>query len=152
MAKPANAGRKQGRDTKGRWRKGSSGNPAGKAMGTRHRATLAAEALLDGEAQALTRKAIELALSGDIAALRLCMERLLAPAKGRPITLTLPRIESAEDVLGALGAVLEAVSAGKLTLDEAQTIVGILKVEHETIELVDLEQRIADLEQQTDNG
>jgi Family of unknown function (DUF5681) len=61
-----NAGPKQG----GGFQKGQSGNPAGKAPGTRHKATMAAEALLDGEAQALTRKAIERVLEGDGLALR----------------------------------------------------------------------------------
>ena len=45
--------------------------------GARNRATLAAETLLDGEAEALTRKAVELALAGDTTALRLCLERVL---------------------------------------------------------------------------
>ncbi len=40
-------------------------------MGARHKATVAAEALLDGEAEALTRKAVEMALAGDGTALRL---------------------------------------------------------------------------------
>ena len=68
---------KTGRDQAGRFAKGHSGNPAGKPPGCRHRATRAAEALLAGEAGALTRKAIETALQGDVAALRLCLERLL---------------------------------------------------------------------------
>jgi hypothetical protein len=58
-----------------------SGNPAGKAKGTRNKVTLAIEALLDGEAEALTRKAIELAKAGDILALRLCMFRIRLVAK-----------------------------------------------------------------------
>src|SRR6267142_255835 len=41
--------------------RGESGNPAGRPMGARHKATVAAEALLDGEAEALTRKAVEMA-------------------------------------------------------------------------------------------
>ena len=56
---------------------GVSGNPAGRLPGTRNRATMAAEALLDGEAEALTRKAIEMAMAGDTTALRLCLERIL---------------------------------------------------------------------------
>jgi hypothetical protein len=55
--------------------RGRSGNPAGKRPGTRHRTTMAAEALLDGEATAITRKAIEAALSGDMIAIRICMDR-----------------------------------------------------------------------------
>ena len=51
--------------------KGQSGNPAGRPRGSRNRATRAMQTLLDGEAQALTRKAVELALEGDTTALRL---------------------------------------------------------------------------------
>ncbi len=53
--------------------KGQSGNPAGKPKGARSAVTLAAEALLDGEAEALTRKAIDMALGGDATAMRLCL-------------------------------------------------------------------------------
>jgi hypothetical protein len=35
-----------------KWKKGESGNPTGKKPGTLHKATRAAQALLDGEAQA----------------------------------------------------------------------------------------------------
>jgi hypothetical protein len=63
---------------------------AGKAKGARHKATLAAESLLDGEAEKLTRTAIERALAGDGVALRLCLERLIPPRKDRPIRIDLP--------------------------------------------------------------
>src|SRR5689334_3084270 len=76
----ANTGGKQG----GRFSKGQSGNPRGKPKGARHRSTLAAEALLDGEAEALTRKAIEMALAGESTALRLCLNRILSPRRERP--------------------------------------------------------------------
>ncbi len=49
------------------------------SVGARHRSTLAAEALLDGETEQLTRKAVELALGGDTIALRLCLERIILP-------------------------------------------------------------------------
>jgi hypothetical protein len=44
--------------------KGRSGNPAGRPRGSRNRSTLAAQLMLQGEAEALTRKAVELALGG----------------------------------------------------------------------------------------
>ena len=63
--------------------KGRSGNPAGRRPGSRNKATLAAAALLAGESEALTRKAVELALAGDPTAMRLCIERLLPPSRER---------------------------------------------------------------------
>jgi len=65
---------------------GQSGNPNGRPKGSRNVATLALESLLDGEAEALTRKAVELALTGDIAALRLCLDRILPPRKDRSVS------------------------------------------------------------------
>src|SRR5438309_11369164 len=75
------------RDGRGRFRKGQSGNPAGRPLGSVNSATRAAMQLLDGEAEALTRKAIELALAGEPAALRLCMERIVGARRGRPVDL-----------------------------------------------------------------
>src|ERR1051325_4461056 len=78
------------------FRKGRSGKPAGRPPGSRNRATIAAEALLEGEAQALTRKAIELALEGDTTALRLCLERIVPQRKSRTVAFDTPRIDRVE--------------------------------------------------------
>ena len=59
------------------------GNP-GRPPGARNKATLAALALLEGEAEALTRRCVELALAGDTTAMRLCLERLLPRGRGGP--------------------------------------------------------------------
>jgi len=99
--------------------KGQSGNPAGKPKGARHRATLAAEALLDGEAEALTRKAIELALAGDPIALRLCLDRILPPRRERPLRFVLPELRSVADASSAMAAILAAVASGDTCLAEA---------------------------------
>ena len=62
--------------------KGRSGNPAGRPCGARNKATLAAEALFDSEAEALSRKAVELALGGSEGALRICLDRIIGAAPG----------------------------------------------------------------------
>jgi hypothetical protein len=65
----------------GRFQKGTSGNPRGRPMGSRNAATIACEALLEGQAEALTQKAIQMALDGDTVALRLCLDRITLRAK-----------------------------------------------------------------------
>ena len=105
--------------------KGQSGNPAGKPKGVRNRSTLAAEALLDGEAEQLTRKAIELALAGDTIALKLCLERILPPRKDRTVMFSLPALENA-DRGASITAVLEAVSEGRITPCEAEIVVKLI--------------------------
>jgi hypothetical protein len=112
-------------------------------------ATMAAEALLDGEAEALTRKAVELALAGDTVALRLCLERLLPPRRSRRVTFDLPTIRRAGDLLPAFAALVEAMASGELTPDEAAVIAGVLEAKRKAIETGDLERRLAALEERT---
>jgi Family of unknown function (DUF5681) len=139
------AGKQRGRP----FPKGVSGNPAGRPKGLRNRATLAAEALLDGEAEALTRKCVELALNGDSTALRLCLERLLPPARSRPIQLELPEVRTPENVLAALTVALRAMAAGEVTPEEMSTIAAALEQKRKALEVVELEQRLSRLEQQS---
>ena len=92
----------------------AEGNP-GKPKGARHKYTLAIQALLDGEAEALGRKAVELALEGDTTALRLCLERIAPPRKDVPIQFDLPAMTNATEASVAAQAVLQAVSEGDIT-------------------------------------
>jgi Family of unknown function (DUF5681) len=125
---------------------GRSGNPKGRPKGCRHRATVAAEALLNGEAEGLTRKAIELALAGDATALRLCLERILPARKDRPVRLQIPEIEGVQDLGKATAALLEAVATGELTPAEAGEVAKLVEVHRRTVETVDLEERLRRLE------
>ena len=139
---PENTGAKQA----GRWKPGQSGNPAGKPKGTRHRATQAVEALLEGQAEALTQKAIEKALEGDGVALRLCLERIAPARKDAAVCFDLPAIASAADTVAASSSLLEAVAAGNVTPDEAARIMGLLTSHKALVEVCELERRIEALE------
>ena len=126
---------------------GRSGNPAGRPKGARNRATQAVEALLDGEAEALTRKAIEMALDGDGPALRLCLDRLCPPRKDKTITFTLPEIETAADLTKATKALLQGVADGEITPSEAAELSKLVDAHTKAIEAVDLATRLSALEQ-----
>jgi hypothetical protein len=139
------AGKQRGRP----FEAGRSGNPAGKPRGTRHKATLAMEGLLDGEAEALTRKAVEMALGGDTVALRLCLDRLCPPRKDRHVTFSLPKIESAADAVKATAALVEAVAAGDLTPSEAAELGKLVEAYIRAIEATELDERLSRLERGT---
>ena len=126
---------------------GRSGNPSGKPRGTRNKTTLAIEVLLDGEAQAITRKAIEMAKAGDGTAMRLVMERLIAPRRDRAVPFALTKVQSPTDALGAAASVLEAVADGKLTPSEAAELSKIIDSFVRVAEAADLAQRIKRLEE-----
>jgi hypothetical protein len=134
--------RKIGRNSDGTF---AAGNP-GKPKGARHKATVAALALLDGEAEALTRRAIELALGGDATALRLCLERIAPPRRDAPVAFALPAMRTPRDAAEAAGAVLQAVAGGELTPAEGQAIMGLVEAFRRTLETSELEARIAALE------
>lgn len=121
------------------------GNP-GKPRGARHKTTLAIEALLEGEHEALTRKAIEMALAGDGPALRLCLDRLAPPRRDAPISIALAPVRSIGDAVEASAQLLAAVAAGDVTPDEAGRVMALLTAHRGIIETGDLEKRIAALE------
>jgi len=135
------------RGEQGKFKPGKSGNPAGKPPGTRHKTTLAVEALLDGEAEALTRKAVEMALAGDSTALRLCLERIAPVRKGRTVQFALPPVETASDIAASLQALLDAIAGGEVTPDEAVTVASVLEIKRKAMETVDFEARLARLEE-----
>jgi hypothetical protein len=91
--------------------------------------------LLEGEAEALTRKAIELAKAGDTTALRLCLERVVPPRKDRPIRLALPAINSADDAIQAMRVVLAAVGEGRITPIEATILSHLIEVSRSSLPL-----------------
>ena len=117
------AGRQRGRP----FSKGRSGNPGGKPRGARHRTTLAAEALLDGEAEALTRKVVEMALAGDSTAMRLCLDRILPPRRERPFNFKLPVLQNAGDAAEAMAAIASAVASAEITAGEAGELAKLVR-------------------------
>lgn len=133
-----------GRKTDGTFAPGNS--LGGRTPGARNKTTRAVEALLEGEHDALTRKAIEKALEGDMTAMRLCLDRIAPPRKDAPISFDLPPIKSAADTVAASSALLDAVAGGDVTPDEAGRVMALLTAHKSLVETGDLEQRIAALE------
>jgi hypothetical protein len=134
--------RKNGRTADGRF---TTGNP-GRTPGTRNKSLLALEALLDSEGEALTRKAIEVALTGDVTALNLCISRLIPVRRERPVKITLPQINNPSDLVEASAAIAGAVGNGDLTPSEGSAIASIVATVGRSIELHSLAARIEALE------
>ena len=131
-----------GRNTDGKFSNGNVGRP----KGSRNKATIAIEGLLEGQAEALTQTAISKALGGDSIALRLCMDRIAPPMKDKPVVFTLPKMRDAMDASQAAGSVLSAVSDGTLTPIEGTRVMGLIDSYRRTLELTDIEQRLHALE------
>ncbi len=139
---PENTGANTG---KGRFKPGQSGNPAGKPPGAKHKATQAVQALLEGETEALTRKAVELALAGDTTALKLCLDRLAPPLKpcAPPLQMDGPLPETLTE---AARAFVAAAARGQIPPDLAAQMVTALASVAKVEEMEQLKDRMEALE------
>ena len=133
---------KNGRNTAGQFSAGNTGRP----RGSRNKATIAIEGLLQGQAEALTQTAVTKALEGDSVALRLCMERIAPAPKDQPVSFGLPKMKNALDASEAAGSVLTAVSEGELNSVEATRVMGLIESYRRTLELTDIEERLQALD------
>jgi len=133
---------KNGRNTDGTFGHGNAGRP----RGARNRKTIAIEALLEGQAEALTQVVIEKALDGDCMALRLCLERIAPPPKDTPVCFALKPLLDAMDASAAAASVLAAVSEGELTPIEGTRVMGLIDSYRRALELTEIEQRLKALE------
>jgi Family of unknown function (DUF5681) len=105
---------------------GQSGNPAGRAVGSRNKKTLAAEARLFEHAQELVDNLVERAKNGEPAAMRLAMERILPAGRGRPLPIELPPVRSAADADAAAAVIMDALKQGALSAREAVDLINVV--------------------------
>jgi hypothetical protein len=127
----------------------TKGSPktGGRKKGTPNKTTAAMQSLLDGEAEALTRKAVELALGGNVTALKLCLDRIFPARRERFVSVALPAVQDARDLPSLTAALLSAVAKGELTAGEAGALSSLAANHGKALELADLEKRIARLEE-----
>ena len=135
-----------GKSQKGQWSKGVSGNRAGRPRGSRNKATLAMEALLEEGSEQLIRKAMTMALAGDTAAMRLCLERILPVRRDRLVQLDLPPIGTAKDISRAISTILTAIGEGQITPGEGEMMANILATQTNVLVEEELENRLENVE------
>jgi hypothetical protein len=97
---------------------GNSGRPPG----SKNKVTQIVEQLAEGQAEQLVQKVIELAQAGDVSCLRMMLDRLWPPRRGRPIKLDMPPLKTSADVLNSITLLLNAIAQGHLTPDEASAL------------------------------
>ena len=131
----------------GRFEPGHPGGP-GRPVGSRNKATLALDAIADGEAEAILSKQIDMAKEGDQRAAEVILSRAWPARKSRAINLDLPPVNAAADLVPALGRIAEAVATGDITPEEAQAVAAVLEGKRKAIETVDVLARIEALEKE----
>ena len=128
------------------FQKGESGNPAGRPRGSRNRTTILMQSVLEADGEAIARKVIDLATGGDLAALRMCMDRFVPARKHEPIAIELPRLDTAADTVTAASTIVAAVAAGELAPSEAADIAKAVDIYVRALATQQFEERLAKLE------
>ncbi|KVU85019.1 hypothetical protein WL38_25870 [Burkholderia ubonensis] len=131
------------------FKKGQSGNPAGKPKGARDKRTALRE-LLQPHAADLVAKAVELAKAGDTTALRICIDRCIPAIKAKDAPVDLPDLTGSLTEQGQ--AVMRAMAAGRITPDEANAVMQVISAQARIIEVDELEKRLAVLENKDDGN
>lgn len=134
------------RQHRGQFVPGQSGNPAGRPRGARNRANQDLEGLIDGEAEALAGRMIALALSGNVKALKLCMDRIMPPLTSRPVEIDLPDVKNITDIGPAMNFLMTAVCKGELEPIQAKSMFAMLEMRRRTFETIELEKLVALIE------
>lgn len=144
---------KEGRTPDGRFAPGHTGNPKGRAPGSRNKATQAALALMEGQLEQITQTLVDAALGGDLTAIRLILERLVPPCKEKALPpISLPPVPDAQSLPKLTAAILGAVADGRITPGEGQALAALASTHAKNLELAELEQRIAALERTQGKG
>jgi hypothetical protein len=130
------------------FKKGQSGNPNGKPKGALNRTTLIAQNMLEGQAEALVEKMIQLALHGDLTCLRVCIERLVPPKREEPIDIDLPEIGVTADIPKLFSALTAKLREGRTTPTEARALIDLAEAARRLFEAAEFEKRISALEEE----
>lgn len=132
-------------DERGRIKKGWRVPGAGRPQGSRHKATIMAQSMIDGAAERIINRLIEMAEEGDITAVKTVVDRICPPRKVAPVQIELPPIDSAESAKEAITTVIDAQANGELTSDEADGILRSIRAWIDANAVSELEAKVAEL-------
>ena len=128
-----------------KFEKGNAGGP-GRPRGWRSEANRTLDRLASEGAEAVLKKQLEMAQSGDGRAAELVLKRAWSQPRGRLVEFEMPDVIEAPDVVHALHAVADAIKSGQLTPEEGVAVAEVVEKQRRAIELSTLEDRVLALE------
>lgn len=131
-----------------KFKAGQSGNPTGRKPGTKNKTTQLAMLLIP-HAENIVNKAVELALSGDLQALKLCFDRLIPRATSQYFQTDINELDEEQTQnMSTIGRhIINLMLAGKMTPEDAQKFLATLDSHRKLIEHSDLVRKLEELEE-----
>ncbi len=130
-----------------RFKKGVSGNPAGRKKGSKNKVNLEIEKLLKADAKKITRQVIAKAKKGDMGAIKMFLERVSPPMKDQPFQIELPELKSASDVTQYLATLAKETAKGNIPPTESEKLAKLADHYLKAVEVTDFEKRLLELEE-----
>lgn len=127
-----------------KFRKGQSGNPKGRPKGIMDK-RVALRALLEPHTPQLVATVVNKALEGDMAAARICMERLIPPIKAQDLPVKIGPL--GETLAEQARALVAAAASGRITPDQAASLMSAIAAQARIVEADELARRVAALEE-----
>ncbi len=127
-----------------RWKKGESGNPAGRPPGRGDWRTKL-RSLLEAEGPAIIAALVKQAKTGDVTAGKAILDKLIPSlrAEAVPVQISLPKGAGLSQLAEAI---LQAAARGEISAETAHDFAGIIAAASKVKEMDDLEKRVAALE------
>ena len=128
------------------FKKGTSGNPAGRPKGIPDKRTEIRD-LLKPHAPALVEKAVQLALQGEQTALKLCLDKVIPSLK--PVSESVS-VNNAGNLSDIGMSVITDVFSGAITTDAGYELLRSLQIQANLEEFTAIEKRLTALERIAD--
>ena len=128
------------------FKKGTSGNPAGRPKGIQDKRTEIRD-LLKPHAPALVEKAVQLALQGEQTALKLCLDKVMPSLKpvSEPVS-----INNTGNLSDTGRSVINDVFSGAINTDTGYELLRSLQIQANLEEFTAIEERLTALERIAD--
>lgn len=131
---------------------GHSGNPQGRPPGITDKRSKYRE-LFNARAPELINKAIDMALSGNALALKLCIERIAPKATDNHLEINLPaeQLDNPTYLLESGINLLQEIFSGKVSTEQGKRISSILENQRKLTETVELKVILEQLKEKITN-
>lgn len=95
----------------------------------------------------ICQKLIEEAITSNMQAIKLVLDRVLPPKRNRAIDVNRPKLQTIDDAVNAISIIIDAVGSGEITPSEGEAISRVVDVFIKTLQEYEIEKRVSMLEQ-----